>query len=228
MNQMNVNTELKLEPTVDSTYGFGWEVMKKNFLELFLLILVMGVASVPFAWISALDDIHNPGVIILRLFSLAYVIFVYFLIQYGATFLFLKAVRGYKVEIKDLRLVFDNYLNVILAGLLTSAIIMFGLFLVLIPGIIFACKLAFVPYLVVDRKLDPVEAVKTSWNMTRGHAWTIFLMALLGVLIFIAGFICLFVGSIISMMWIGCASAALFYVVNNRYGQSPEMQEKVS
>ena len=223
MDQMSVRSELNLKPTVGSTYGFGWNVMKKNFLEFFLLILVLGVASLPFVWTNYPDDMHNPGVIILRLFSLAYMIFVYFPIQYGATFIFLKAVRGEKVEIKDLGLVFENYLNVILAGLLTTAIIMFGLFLVIVPGIIFACKLAFVPYLVMDRKMEPVEAVKTSWNMTRGHAWTIFLMALLGILIFIAGFICLFIGSIVSMMWISSASAALFYIVNNMYGQPEEV-----
>jgi hypothetical protein len=34
------------------------------------------------------------------------------------------------------------------------------LILLIVPGIIFACKLAFVPYLVVDRKLEPSKPLK--------------------------------------------------------------------
>jgi hypothetical protein len=47
---------------------------------------------------------------------------------------------------------FNNYLNAVLAYLLVTVIIIIGFVLLIIPGIIFACKLAFVPYLIVDQK----------------------------------------------------------------------------
>ena len=93
------------------------------------------------------------------------------------------------------------------------AIITFGLVLLIVPGIIFACKLAFTPYLVVDRKMEVIEAVKESWRMTGGHAWKVFFIGLLAIPIFILGLICLVVGVIISIMWITLAFASLYHAV---------------
>jgi uncharacterized membrane protein len=228
MNQTEVKSVPELKATVGSAYGYGWRVMKKYFLELFLLILLLAVASAPYGWTNALSDMHNPGFVLLRIFALAYIIFVFCPVQYGAKLLFLRAVRGEKVEFRDLRLAFENYLNVILAGLLTGAIIVFGFFLLIVPGIIFACRLAFVPYLVMDRGLDPVEAVKTSWHMTKGHAWTIFFIALLAIPIVIAGLICLFVGVFVAAMWISSATAALYFAVSKMYATPSEVQAETT
>ena len=41
----------------------------------------------------------------------------------------------------------------------------------------------------MDKKLDAVDAVKTSWDMTTGHSGTLFLMFLLAIPIFFLGFI---------------------------------------
>ena len=98
--------------------------------------------------------------------------------------------------------------------MLVGVIICIGLVLFIIPGIIFACKLAFVPYLVVDRRMAVIEAIKESWRMTNGHAWTVFLMGLLAIPICIAGLICLGVGVIVSIMWIRLAFASLYHAVS--------------
>jgi uncharacterized membrane protein len=120
-------------------------------------------------------------------------------------------VRNEKFEVKDMFLAFENYLNVVLANLLVWAIIGIGIFLLVVPGIIFACKLAFVKYLVMERKMDPVEAVKESWRMTTGHAWDIFLIGLLAIPIGIAGLICFGVGIIPAVMWIRSAFASMYF-----------------
>ena len=108
---------------------------------------------------------------------------------------------------------FNNYWNAVLASLLVSIIIGIGLILLIVPGIIFACKLAFTPYLVVDRKMAVIEAIQESWRMTGGHAWKIFLIGLLAIPILIAGLICFGVGVIISIMWITLAFASLYHAV---------------
>ena len=122
--------------------------------------------------------------------------------------------RGDKLEIKDMFEAFKNYWNAVLASLLVFVIVVIGLVILIIPGIIFACKLAFTPYLVVDRKMAVIEAVKESWRMTGGHAWKVFLIGLLGIPIGIAGLICLGVGVIISIMWITLALASLYHAVS--------------
>ena len=43
-----------------------------------------------------------------------------------------------------------------MASLLVGVIVSIGFILLIVPGIVFACKLAFTPYLVVDRKMGVI------------------------------------------------------------------------
>jgi uncharacterized membrane protein len=147
-------------------------------------------------------------------FGWLYSIFVVSPVGYGVSYAYLKAARGDKLEIRHMFDVFNNYWNAVLAALLVAIIIFIGFILLIIPGIIFACKLAFTPYLIVDRKMEVMEAIKSSWNMTNGHAWKVFLIGLLAIPIFIAGLICFGVGVIISIMWVSMALASLYYSVS--------------
>ena len=105
-------------------------------------------------------------------------------------------------------------------------IVAIGFILIIVPGIIFACKLAFTPYLVVDRKMAVIDAVKGSWNMTNGHAWKVFFIGLLAIPIGIVGLICFIVGIIPAIMWIRMAFASLYHAVSisseaSAQGQTP-------
>jgi uncharacterized membrane protein len=88
-----------------------------------------------------------------------------------------------------------------------------GIIMLVVPGIIMACRLAFVPYLVMDRNLEPIAAVEKSWQMTRGYSWTIFGIGILAIPIFFLGLLMVFVGAIFSAMWITTAFAAFYYAV---------------
>jgi len=113
------------------------------------------------------------------------------------------------------RAALKNYRNAVLANLLVFVIVVLGFIALVIPGIIFSCRLSLTPYLIVDRKMEAIEAIKTSWHMTRGHAWTVFLVIMVAPIpIFIAGLLCLGVGAIISIMWIYLATATLYHAIN--------------
>lgn len=90
------------------------------------------------------------------------------------------------------------------------------LVLLVVPGIIFACKLAFVPYFIVDQKMEADQAVKTSWKMTSGYSWKVFLIGLVAVPLAIAGLICFGVGIIFAIMWISLTLASLHHAVTVR------------
>jgi len=155
-----------LSPTAGSAYSYGWGRMKKFFLDLFLITLIVGVVWLPLAMIQGLDGRGTAGGAILQIFAFVYLLLLIHPINYGAAFVFLKAARDEQFEVSDMFLSFQNYMNVVLAALLKGAIVGIGMAFFVVPGIIFACKLAFVKYLVMDRKMDPVEAVKESWRMT--------------------------------------------------------------
>ncbi|MCK4557026.1 MAG: DUF975 family protein [Candidatus Aminicenantes bacterium] len=214
------------EPYAGLAYSFGWDRMKKFFLDLFLITLIVGVVWIPYFMILSLDGAGTPGGVILQLFAFAYLLLLWPPFDYGSAFVFLKAVRSEPFEVKDMFIAFENYTNVVLASLLHWAIVSIGFFLLVVPGIIFACKLAFVKYLVIDKKLDPVEAVKESWRMTKGHAGKIFLMGLLAFPIVIAGMICFGIGVIPAVMWIRCAFASMYYAVNEAEEEKTKIEEK--
>jgi uncharacterized membrane protein len=160
--------------------------------------------------------IQVPFATFAGILGLAYAILLEWPIRYGISYAYLRAARGDKLETRDILQVFQNYANAVLASLLVWAIIAIGLVLLVVPGIIFACKLAFVPYLIVDRKMEAVQAVKTSWNMTSGYSWKVFLIGLAAIPLAIAGLICFGVGIIFAIMWISLALASLYHAVTVR------------
>ncbi|MDX8339569.1 hypothetical protein SLH46_10270 [Draconibacterium sp. IB214405] len=207
----------ELRPSAGGSFSYGWRKMfEKSFLPLLVAVILVGLLSGPAAgfkgdWHS--DDFIGPALFLLplALFGLAYGVLFMPIIKYGEKKLFLNAMRD---EEADLKVMFEGfkkqYLNIVLANLIVIALTMIGFFMLIIPGIIVACRLAFVPYLVMDKELDAMKAIEKSWQMTRGHGWTIFGMAILSFFIAIAGLIVFFVGIIFSIMWIHAAFATLY------------------
>jgi len=201
--------------TISGSYGYGWQQMWKHFLYLFLIAVIVAFAQAPASMIRDAEQFRSPGMIVLQIIIAVYWLLVLSVINYGADLLYLRAVRNEKIDIKEM---FDgfkkNYLNIILANLLTFAIVGLGFVFLIVPGIILACRLAFVPYLVMDKNLDPVAAVEKSWEMTKGHGWKIFGMAMLAILVVIAGLLCLIVGIFFAVIWISTAFASLYYAID--------------
>jgi hypothetical protein len=130
---------------------------------------------------------------------------------FGGNMIFVQAVRKTKPDFEYLLKGFmENYLHIILANLLVFALVVLGLFALIVPGIIIACRLAFVSYIIMDKKLDPIEAVELSWKLTKGHGWQVFLLGFVSIFIVILGFCLLIVGVFPAIMWI-CSSFASLY-----------------
>jgi len=205
---METQIQKKIEPTFSGSFGHGWYAMGKNFLTLLLVVIVLGIIVSPtqlvkvnldadsFKLVGQIEGIHRIGgiavlgvfAIILGIFAFFYMILLVPVVKFGADLMFVHAVRGIRPQFETLINGFtQNYFHIILASLLRIALIMLGMIVLLIPGIIIACRLAFVSYLVMDRKLDPIIAVEESWRLTKGHGWTIFGMAIVSFFIFIAG-----------------------------------------
>jgi uncharacterized membrane protein len=212
MQDSNVQkNSVTLAPGVFSAYGNGWRQLWKYFLELFLIGIIGFVIGIP----TGMDGwSQGAAASFLGVLGMAYSILVVGPVSYGVSFSYLKAARGDRLEIKNMFEAFQNYWNAVLAALLVAVIVIIGFILLIVPGIIFACKLAFTPYLVVDRKMAVIEAVKGSWSMTSGHAWKVFFIGLLAVPISIAGLICFGVGIILSIIWITMAFASLYHAVS--------------
>ncbi|MBN2273902.1 MAG: hypothetical protein JXR41_07595 [Bacteroidales bacterium] len=231
---METQIQKRIEPTFSDSFGHGWYTMGKYFLVLLLLVIILGLVTFPaqfvrinidndtFHWLGKVKDyIGLGGIAVLGVFAIIMGIFAFFymllvvpVIKFGADLMFVHGARGIRPQFETLVKGFtENYLHIILASLLRIALIMLGMILLLVPGIIVACRLAFVSYLVMDRKLDPIIAVEESWRLTRGHGWTIFGMAIVSFFIFIAGFIMFFVGVLPATIWVKSSFASLYEAV---------------
>lgn len=211
--KQDTETVVILAPGVWSSFGNGWRQMFKYFLELLLIGIIGWVIGIPSgATVWAEGAAVAAGILVF--FALFYGFLIIGPVDYGVSFAHLKAARGDKLEITDMFAGFRNYWNAVFANLLVGVIIFIGFILLIIPGIIFACKLAFTPYLVVDQKMDVIEAIKVSWSMTRGHAWKVFFIGLLAIPIVIVGLVLFIIGIIPAIMWIRLTLASLYHAVS--------------
>lgn len=214
MDRIRNSTQYDFSPDAGSSYRVGWKVMGAYFVELLVVTIIYGIIAGPVSIFQWKTDRFEWFLVPLILFALLYGIFVAGPIGYSVKWVFLKAVRGEHIEIRDMFAAFQrNYWNVVIANIVVDIIIGLGVVMLIVPGIIFACRLAFVPYLVMDREMDVMDALRTSWDMTRGYGWQIFFMGFLAIFIVIGGLILLFVGVIISSMWISAAFASIYYSV---------------
>ena len=214
-------------PSIGGSFSFAWrKIFDKSFLPLLLAVIIVGLLNGPVGmnWKSEGDFGFNfVWVLPVILLGMAYGFLFLPIIKYGERYMFLQAMRD---EYPDLKTLFEGfkkkYFNIVLANLIVVALIGLGIVLFIIPGIIVACRLAFVPFLVMDKDLEPMQAVERSWQMTKGHGWKVFWMAILSFFIIIAGIIAFFVGAIISFMWIHGAFATLYQsVLNEKDDENP-------
>lgn len=224
------NNQRKLNPNAGDAFGAGWDIMWKNFVVLFVVSIIYGIISgglSGFNWnIDSGWDFDPAWAWLLApifLFAIGFGVFISGPIGYSTKWVFLKAVRGEPYEIKDMFAVFNrNYWNAVLGNIVVGIIVGIGFVMIIVPGIIFACRLAFVPYLIIDREMEVTEALNKSWEMTKGYGWQIFFMGILSFFIVIAGLLVLFFGVFISAVWISTAFATIYQAVVEEEGHFQE------
>ncbi len=214
------------EPTVGASYKYGWQQMKKYFLPLLLVMLVVILAEIPssLAELDVSDDFDVEPFTIYHGIGVLYWFLILPVIQYGAHYVNLRAARNEEVEIKQMFMGFNKYLKVVLANLLMFFVVGLGLVILILPGIYVLCRLAFVPYLVMDQDLGPAAALEASWKMTKGYTFTVLGMGLLAFLILIVGLILVFVGVIFAAMWIFVSFAGLYHAITLNQGTTTQVE----
>ena len=213
MEQLSKNSTIDIG--IRSSYSHGWKQLWVYFLPLALVTLAVAIAESPSSVFRESDTERSLYTLFLYLIAMVYSLLILPVIKYGAALVYVKAMRNEKPDIETFMQGFrENYFNIILAHLIKVALVILGFVFFIIPGIILACRLVFVSYLVMDKNLDPIAAIEKSWDMTRGQGWRVFGMALLAIPIFFLGVLCFLVGAFVSVMWISAAFASLYEAIN--------------
>ncbi|MDB5238338.1 MAG: hypothetical protein JWM46_608 [Candidatus Kaiserbacteria bacterium] len=197
---------------------FGWDTFKKRpwfFIGVTLLITV----------INSLVSRAFPGVTWTQqtgmLMSAPYIFgtVINFILQVfvgmGTIALYLKAHDDVvSAQWKDLwhPQAFGRYFILSLLLILVS----FSFVLLIVPGIIFTLMFQFAPYLVIDKGMGPIEAMKESARMTKGHKWQMFTCDLAFVGVVIVGALCIIVGLLAAIPVTYLAIAHMYRTISSQ------------
>jgi len=191
--------------SVGDCIRFGWETFKRRpwfLIGAFLLAMIInGIPSV----VGPQPEFTPDGELLPQTLTttdgimLLLSIVVSVLVWVGLITFFLRAhdnVEG--VQLADLwnPSPFWRFLG---AHILTGIVVSLGFLALVVPGVILALGLAFVPYLVVERGLGPIEAMKESWRITKGYKGQVglLILALLGIVIL--GLLALGIGVLVAI-----------------------------
>jgi len=107
-----------------------------------------------------------------NLFALVIAYIIWFFSYYFFTVLSVKAVYNTKLTENNFTFNFKNFLKFWATAAISLLIVSIGLFLLVVPGIIFLLALTFACYIVVDKPdTTIIQALKQSSLITKGHRW---------------------------------------------------------
>ena len=210
-----------LAPTVGESLSHAWKQMWNQMGTLLILGILVAIISLPNVGMSWNLDMEtlNPMLpfFLLPVFigSTVYSLLILQPFNYGYQYSTMKAAREEQVEAGDLLEGFRNYGNVILSSILVGLLTIIGFIFLIVPGIIVACKLVFVPLLVVDKRMSAMEAIQTSWHMTEGHAFTVFALGFVSIFIVLGGALFFIVGIVPAMIWVQTAYGTLYNTISS-------------
>jgi len=175
---------------------FGWQKIKENFWPLVAVTVIGIIVNAMFSYsVKSLEKTMPAASFIVNLCSTA----VNMIMTLGITKIGLKVYAGEKFEVSEIFESYRLFLKYLLATILYFLAVIGGLILLIVPGIILIIRMGLYTYLIVDKQMGPLEALKESMRLTKGNAFNLFLFwfLLLGVLIL--GFLCLIVGLIVAI-----------------------------
>tara|TARA_B100000902_G_C27271869_1_gene896703 strand:+ start:203 stop:823 length:621 start_codon:yes stop_codon:yes gene_type:complete len=134
-------------------------------------------------------------------------------ISASLTLMAIKFVKGDTISFNDLLAInFYQFLHFVFVTVISTIVMIFGFFFFILPGFYIMARLIFAQYLVLDKKLPFLEAMRTSWDKTKGHVLVIisFLFAMFFVVIL--GFLSLLVGLLVAIPVSTLATAQLYAI----------------
>lgn len=176
--------------------SFGWLGTRKNlgFLILALVITIM-MCLMP-SILSSLTEKTNPAL------SLTHSL-VAFILQIvmgmGIIKVALMIHDGEKPSLETLFSCVPLFFKYLAAELIYTLIVLSGLILFIVPGIIWGIQFSLFKFIIVDKRAGPVQALRLSSRMTRGHKKELLVFYVLLIGLIILGILALLAGALITL-----------------------------
>jgi uncharacterized membrane protein len=184
---------------------FGWNTLKKNFgFFLGMLAIVVAVNVLGGLVMSSFSE-EAPKALVIALSVISWILDL--LIGIGVIKIALKFCDQEQATYRDLFSAYRLLLNYLVGSIVYGIMVAIGFVFLIVPGIYLAVKYQFYAYLIIDKGMGPIDAIKRSGVLTEGvkRNLVLFWLALVG--INILGMIALGVGLIatIPVSWLANA-----------------------
>ncbi|NLE65142.1 MAG: hypothetical protein GX606_04415 [Elusimicrobia bacterium] len=142
------------------------------------------------------------------------------LMSVGFTKVHLMLMRDQEPEVSELFTNGNLVVPYLLGSLCYGLAVLGGFILLIVPGIILSIMLGLYAYLIVDKGLGPLAALRRSRVITRGQRWRLANFWGMLLLLNLAGLLCLLVGAIVTG-WISVIASAYVY---EKLENAPDVQ----
>jgi uncharacterized membrane protein len=180
---------------IGDALSYGWNSYWKNVGPMLLIAVVVFAIQAVFSAIGNASD--NAGIqIVFQLIGTL----VSLLITLGWFRIALEVTNGVKPEVGDVFKA-QGYGPFILASILFYIGAIIGFILLIVPGIIFVATFGFYGFVIAQRGdgVGVTESLQRSAEITRGHRWQLFGMAIVLFLVNILGLLACIVGVVFTL-----------------------------
>lgn len=189
--------------------SYGWRQTRTHFWFLVVVVLIIfGVSIIPSFASQIFSDNDSPSALSFVISLAGWV--AQMTTSLGLIGVALKIHDKKKTAYSDLFKYFNLTIPYLFASIIYSVIVITGLILLIIPGIIWSIKFQYFTYLMVDRKMGPIQALKESAKITKGVKWNLFFLKIIIGVINIIGALFLGIGLLVTIP-IGIMAEAYVY-----------------
>lgn len=183
--------------STEEAISFGWNTVKNNlffFVGLQLATILIGLSFAFFPLIIPKDQ----GMLKILVNFIGRIVDMG--LGLGMIHIMLKTVDGKKAVFSELFSQFKvrllvQYFGASIAYGIGSAV---GLILLIVPGVIVLIRYHFYGYALVDKGVNGLDALKTSWSITKGNTMTLLRFSFVIALINILGMLALVIGLLVT------------------------------
>lgn len=196
-----------MDLSIEQAINTSWRTLKKSPKKIIGFFLLIGVASlVNLAIFSQIDPtISNVESWIFGA-----------LVQVAIITFTVSCYRKRKTTVSDRLKDYKMVLKLIVGNFLAGVVIILGFLALIVPGIVFAVRLQFTGFLIIEHQLGPIEAIKRSWNLTKNNFFTLLGFGIIALLLNIFGFLLLIVGLLVTVPLTSLAQTYIYLKLSQK------------
>jgi hypothetical protein len=112
----------------------------------------------------------------------------------GSLIMFMRHFHGAHIVFDDMFTIDSRWIYFAFLGVIKGILIILGFLCFIIPGVYLSIRWIFAEFLVLDKGMRPLEALRASSTMTEGIRWKLFFFMVVAMLLIVVGFFALVIG----------------------------------